>query len=149
MIVEIEPRALSKLQRILRRSPRQRTPMVRRVASICFGGGVDFVVAVVGEVTLFEALQSGGRGEGDTGGGRGGLAAIGTQRFSLVTSHGQEWVNAEGGVVVEVVVAHSVAEEPLGQEFAHGVSAITLGALVGLGLGEPGGEAQAGIDMAQ
>ena len=113
------------------------------------GIGVDFVVTVVGAMTLFEALQRGRRGEGDGGGGRGGLTAIGAQRFALVASHGQEWVTAEGGVVVEVVVAQGFGEEALGQEFAQGVIAIAPVARVGEGLGEAGGEAEADIDLAQ
>ena len=100
-------------------------------------------------MTLFEALQRGGRGEGDGGGGRGGLTAIGTQRFALVASHGQERVKTEGGVVVEVVVAQGFGNESLGQEFMHGVVAITLVALIGKGFGELGGEAEAGIDLAE
>jgi hypothetical protein len=52
-------------------------------------------------------------------------------------------------VIVEVAVAQGVADEPLGQEFLHGVIAIAMVARLGKGLGEAGGETEAGIALAE
>jgi len=107
--------------------------------------GVDFGVAVGGPVALFEALQGGGGGQG-----RGAVvAAVGAQGLALVAGDGQERIAAQGGVIVEVVVAQGLGQEALEQQLAHGVVAVAGVAGVGEGAGQGGAQPQAGIELTQ